>query len=104
MAKFKKTANKNNFSNNNPITKYSMLHFGKYKGRTCEGVAYKDPDYMDWLSKEPTVQFDNDLMVLVEECLSWKNNWDSEEYEKEMQKVSNNPFIESYWNILETTL
>lgn len=66
------------------LKKYNTLEFGKYKSSTCEEVAYKDPDYLDWLSKEPTVQFDNDLMILVEECLSWKNNWDFEEYEKEM--------------------
>lgn len=79
MAKFKKTANKKA-----TLTKYSMLHFGRYKGITCEEVCYEDPDYMIWLSREPSTQFDNDLMILVEECLSWKNNWDFEEYEKEM--------------------
>lgn len=84
MARFKKTASKSNFSSNNPLTRYSVLHFGKYTGGTCEEVAYKDPDYMDWLSKESTVNFDNDLMILVEECLSWRNNWDFEDYEKEM--------------------
>lgn len=104
MSKFKKVVGKNVFKSDTPLNRYKMLHFGKHKGCTCEEVAYKDPDYMDWLSKEPTVTFDNDLMILVEECLSWKNNWDFEEYEKEMQKESNNPFVESYWNILETTL
>ena len=79
MAKFKKTANKVT-----KLNKYSMLHVGKYRGNTCEEVCYKDPDYMDWLSKESTVTFDSDLMILLEECLSWKNNWDFEEYEKEM--------------------
>lgn len=79
MAKFKKS-----FLKSNKLNKYSMLHFGRYQGNTCEEVCYKDPDYMLWLSKEPNNEFDNNLMILVEECLSWKNNWDFEEYEKEM--------------------
>jgi len=68
------------------LNKFSMLHWGKHIGKTCEEVCNVDPEYILWLGREPHIKLHPDLQVLAEECTEWVNHWDYETY-KEMDDV-----------------
>ena len=56
----------NKLRNRRYITFETVFWFGKYYGEQVEDVCHDDPEYMQWLIKTDSHDFDDEVIDLVE--------------------------------------